>query len=125
MKFVSTNVQPRRRIAVQDVTEINVNGRNLLVATGQGHLMGSDVQLEADAAALEHLTLLAQLTDPPLQVVHAEIDSVELASRQMAQVFDVLPDGGAVMFLCRTQAAREAAEDLLAAHRATEPLTRH
>lgn len=125
MKLVSTTAPHPRRIAVQDVVEVTLDGRDFLVATAHGRLMGADVHLEGHAAALEQLSLLARLADPRLRLVHAEIDSVELAAEQMAQVFEVMPEGGAVMFLCRTPEVREAAEELLDIHLAVETLTRH
>jgi hypothetical protein len=125
MKFISIAAEHRRRIALHEVVEVNAQGRSFLVATGQGQLMGADVHMEEDAAALEQLTTLARLAEPPVQVVHAELDRVELAAEQMARTFEVLPDGSAVMFLCRSAAVREAAEELLDIHRTTEPLTRH
>ena len=125
MKLMSTTAAHPRRIAVQDVVEVTMAGRDFLVATGQGQLMGADLHMVADARALDQLSLLSQLSDPPMRVVHAEIDSVDLAAGQMAKVFDVMPEGGAVMFLCRTAEVQEAVEELLDIHRAVEPLTRH
>jgi len=91
-----------------------VDDRSYLVAVTQGRSAAGDVQLGlAGGECLRHLAERTQLGDPDASVHFAEIGSADRAEQRMGEVFDVIDDGAAIMFLCRNAAVCDAAFALL------------
>lgn len=103
-----------------------VDDRSYLVGVTQGRVQGSDVQLGLEGSeCLRHLAERSQMGDPDASVHFAEIGSEVRAAERMQEIFGVVEDGAAIMFLCGSAALCDTAFALLNVQLPPGSVTRH
>ncbi|HSI59218.1 MAG TPA: hypothetical protein VLA16_16775 [Ideonella sp.] len=103
-----------------------VDDRSYLVAVAQGRVEGGNVEFGLEGGeCLRHLAERSQQVDPDASVHFAEIGRADRAGDRMREIFEVVEDGAAIMFLCRSAAICDAAFTLLNVHLPPGSVTRH
>lgn len=91
-----------------------LEGRRYLVAVTHGRVVDGQVELGLPGVeCLRQVVEHCREEDPEARLHFAELTAGPRLAREMAQVFDRVGDGGAIVFLCRSQATSTAALGLL------------